>query len=234
MMKRPLRLLGVAAVAAALVSAHGCGGSDSYPGTAATPAVGKDGGPLSMGVDKNGGASVDPPRHWDGPFSASFGPFVLCSNDSGADIQLAKVTFPDDAPDGVRAWVRTVGLDEVSSVPAGDRAQFIPFGFGLGSPPEFDQPFAGLRPPGQYTVDIGTVTVDGSCDDVNAAVVALNRGLVPDVGYNELVVEVPSTAAGAEVDGLTVDYTADGTSYSVRVPWTMVVCDQDGSRSHCA
>ncbi|TIC80189.1 hypothetical protein [Nocardioides sp. GY 10127] len=193
-----------------------------------------DDGPLSTSTVVGGGA-VDPPLGWKGSFEATFGSFVLCSTEEGASIRLTEVTFPSGAPDGVTAWVRRVLPDDVAAVaPRNRHRRFTPVAFGLGAPPSFDQPYSSMRPAGDYTDDVSAVTVDESCTQVHRAASALASGDVPTHGYDELMISVPSTHRGADVRGFSISYEADGRSYDVRVPWTMVVCDAKGTRRHCS
>lgn len=236
MVLRPLRLGVAAAVAAVTLTATACSSGDVRdPGPEPKASEVKSAGPLSAGVGKaGGGASIDPPPS-DGPFKATFGSFVLCSTKPDAgDITNLRVTFPVAAPTHVSTWIRQVTVEDVRSAPKAHRAQFIPFSFGLGAPPLFKQPYAGLQPPGQFTRDVSSVTIDHTCAETNDAVSALNQRAVPETGYNELMVVVPSTSAGAVVDGFRVTYTADGKDFTMPVPWTMVVCDAAHSLPHCA
>ncbi|MCW2772414.1 MAG: hypothetical protein JWN91_740 [Nocardioides sp.] len=122
---------------------------------------------------------------------------------------------------------------EVDAVPTKDRATYIPYSFGLGAPPTFEQPHAGIKPPGLFTPDVSAVRVDRTCEETSDAVAALNRRTVPTQGYDELMVVVPSSGEGAEVRGFTINYDVGGNSFSLHVPWTMVVCDSARTLPHC-
>jgi hypothetical protein len=182
---------------------------------------------------KKGGASLDPPSGPAKDFEATFGAFVLCVQKPDVSVDLSRVTYPPDAPPGTTAFIRTVTPDLVANVPPDERPAYVPMAFGLGSPPTFNQAYAGLNPPGKYTNDLEGVPVLESCGDANDAIQTLNEKEVPATGYTELMIVIPAASKGAEVDGFHIEYVADGSEYVESVPWTMVVCDRAGARSHC-
>ncbi|MCM0621962.1 hypothetical protein [Nocardioides bruguierae] len=191
-------------------------------------------GPLSVGVDgQGGGASVDRPKGY-AHVTATFGAFLLCSTSGSAAISLDSVAFPKGSPPGVAAWIRTVTPDRVSLAEEGDRGHYAPIAFGLGSPPEFSQPYVGFEtPPGEFSRSISGVRVSGDCDEVSAAVSALGRSQVPQTEIQELVIVIPSGKAGARIPNFTINYEADGEAFELKVSWDMVVCDRAGRLPYC-
>lgn len=188
-------------------------------------------GPLSVGGGK-GGVAVDPPPGSYPNYVATFGGFVLCSQTSAVP-HLSEVVFESNAPVATKAVVRRVTPALVRGSPRAERTAYAPLAFTLGSPPHYREPYAGLPAPGDYRGGLADVEVQQSCQEAESAVVAVNDREVPIAGYLELMVVVPASAEGAIVDGFTIHYDVEGDSHSLRVPWTMVVCDQKRTRQQC-
>lgn len=190
----------------------------------------RTGGPLQSGGE--GGAAVDPPSGGYQTYVATFGPMSLCSTTTAIPV-LTRVDFGSEAPPGTYALVRTVSRELAARTPPRDRPDLAGLLFGLGSPPEFQEPYAGWPSPGDYSPDLNGFRVEQSCEENRDATVAVNRHRVPETGLADLMVVVPSTASGARVDGFTVEYSADDETYLLEVPWTMVVCDQNRKIPEC-
>lgn len=189
-------------------------------------------GPLSFGVDNGGGASVDPPLEANGEFSATFGGFVPCSKD-GVRATIDSVEVGSEG-DRASVYLRRITPEAVKASAREDRGQFIPMAFGLGAPPRFDQPYAGDALSGEFEADVAGQVVKTSCEDVDAAIVAVNNGQVPKTAIEEFLIVVPAGADGAELEGFTVTYSVDEETFRETVSWGMVVCDRAGTRPYCS
>lgn len=167
-------------------------------------------GPLSA-TTQVGGNAVRAPRAT--PWRVSFGNFVLCSRAHGTDIVVEDVRHHDAvAPEHVEVFVRSVDPDEFSGRHIPTRLQ--PFYSVLGAPPRFGEPYAGTAPAGAFSPWRPGLRVTQSCPESGQRV----------HGYTELVFTVQVSRRGAQLEGFTVDYRADGEPYTLHVPWVMIGC----------
>lgn len=206
---------------------------DSDPNQDATDATTRQqDGPLRAGGD--GGFAADPPPKAGHDYVVTFGGFLLCSTTSAVPV-IDRVTLGATPPQGARVALRTVTPALVEETPRSQRRRLVPLAATWGSPPEFSEPYVAVEPPlGTFDPLVEGIEVDESCSDTYAAQSAVNKWDVPADKYLELMVVVPvETTDGAEVDGFTIDYTADGEDYSLDVPWTMVACDDAATRQQC-
>jgi hypothetical protein len=111
--------------------------------------------------------------------------------------------------------------------------EYAPIGFTLGSPPKFNQPYAGLNVPGSYARFRPGIPIDRSCGEVTDAVQALSIGDVPPFPIMEVLVTLSSTEEGTHVAGYDLDYEQDGVDHTLTVDWQMVVCDEQGELPQC-
>lgn len=218
----------VAILTVAVMALAACRGIPSDDRTQDKPH--RTGGPLQPGGE--GGAAVDPPGEGYQTYVATFGPMSLCSTTTAVPV-LTRVDFGSEAPPGAYALVRTVSRELAERTPPRRRPDLAGLLFGLGSPPEFQEPYAGWPAPGDYSPALNGFRVEQSCEEDRDALVAVNRHRVPKTDSADLMVVVPSTASGARVDGFTVEYSADDETYLLEVPWTMVVCDQKRKIPDC-
>ena len=166
-----------------------------------------DDGPLSVG-DPAGGFSFlgpdGPPQQRPDRWWASTGSFALCTE--GPEVTMEGVRLEGD---GVphEAWL-------LSDVPPIDD-DLVSFGYQLGRPPEFSEPYA----------DQGLV--GGSYRRAEGAVVdvACPAPFVTE-GGTELVLATRADGETAEMPGFWIDYSADGESHSLFVDWTIVLCGE--------
>jgi hypothetical protein len=188
-----------------------------------------------LGREKpEGHFAVDPPRREFATYEATFGTLLLCLEREGAPVEL----------EGVRAvvpgqkfssHVRVVTPAMVEETPKRERYRFVPLFWGLGSPPDFRQPYASFRIAGEYISDVKGVVISGGCDDVKNAGGDIGSDKVPRTDFVELMITVPATAAkGGRLDGVYVDYVDGGVGYTMEILWQMVVCDKQFKRPECA
>lgn len=195
-----------------------------------------DGGPLFAGVDTRGGGSyADWPAGRFEHVVATFGSYVLCLQHGDRPATLRGVRPLHRSSALFTALLRTVAPQDVAAARLRDRLNYVPPGFGLGRPPDFDEPYAAHIPsPGRYTDVVKGARVTESCAASDSGILAVNRQQVPHGSFTELMITVPSDTGGAEVDGVVIDYTVDGEDYSRTVRWDMVVCDRLKRLPECA
>lgn len=199
-----MRALLSCVAAVMVVAVAGCGTADgSSDGTD---------GPLSATLSSGGNAVYAPDVV---PWRVSFGHFVLCTADPDADLVVQDLDYAITVPPRhVEVYVRTV---EAGVVPPGNIAsKHQPFYSSLGSPPRFKEAYSDVdRPPvGTFSEWTGDLRVSQPCSKSRERV----------HGYTELVFVLEVGRRGAQVDGLTLDYVADGEQHRLRVPWTMIGC----------
>lgn len=221
---RQARVGWAATVALVLGLMSGCGGR------------GISAGPLSAGVDDaGGGATVDRPAEDFKRVVATFGSFILCLQKGAEPATLRAVRARSGAASQFKPYLRTITPELFTATRDRDRRHMIPLGFGLGSPPEFGEPYAaGWPEPGIYSDRIKGATVNETCKQTDAAGLAVNELAVPSGPYTELMIVLPADEKGAEVDGFFVDYTVGGKDYRREVAWDMVVCDRGRQLPGCA
>lgn len=169
-------------------------------------------GPLSATLVSGGNAAYAPDVV---PWRVSFGHFVLCTTDPEADIVVQDLDHDATVPPrDVEVYVRHVDPGVVPR--RGIASEHQPFYSSLGSPPRFDEPYSDTpRPPvGTFSEWAGDLRVSQPC----------SRSRERVHGYTELVFVLEVGRRGAQVDGFTLDYVADGEQHRLRVPWTMIGC----------
>jgi len=205
-----------AAVTAWIMFATTSGCAGTAPQASESRADGRTaGGPLSATLDV-GGNAVRPPGV--SPWKVSFGHYVLCSIQPGADITVEKVTITDVPfpPQTVEVWLRTVSQ---SDFPASGRipTPLQPFYSARGAAPAFAEPYADPAAAGRFSRDVAGTEVLQTCKETKERT----------KGYQELVFTFEVDDEGARVDSFTIDYTADGSAYRLPVSWNMVACGTD-------
>lgn len=181
------------------------------------------GGPLSASVG-SGASTVDAPEG-EAAVNATFGAFVLCRR-GGSDVRLKRITL-DDASGGSDAtfWIRTV---DRRNIPQSAASEWSPLAFTLGSPPLFDEKYAGLVPLGEFATEISGTRVSLPCDRRGKIFQTEAHGLRIGNSYQEILVALTTDQSGMFVPGFEIEYSADGDAFTRDVNWKMIVC---GSRS---
>lgn len=172
----------------------------------------EEGGPLSATLDVGGNAVTAPGVS---PWHVSFGHYVLCSREPGVEITVEDVALADvpAQPRGVEVLVRTVSPDDFPTSGA-IPTPLQPFYSARGSAPDFREPYADPAAAGSYTTEVAGTKIEQTCDETKGRV----------EGYKELVFTFEVGDEGSRVDAFTIDYSADGRPYRLRVPWNMVAC----------
>jgi hypothetical protein len=136
------------------------------------------------------------------------------------------------APLEATAEIRTVDPPTIANHPSGD-PDLLPAVATLGSPSRFAEPYASARPDGVYSRSVSGSHITQTCEASRRAVADLSTGQ-PSQGFTELLVVLTVAPAGAEVRGVTIRYSVQGSDYVVRVPWDMVACGRAiGADSGC-
>lgn len=224
----PARFLTAAALTAVLA---GCGSGS----TGFTPRI--DARPrdqvLSAMVD-SGSSAVRAPAGGPRAYVASFGAFMLCSRKAGLHPVILGVT-PHDGfprPRSVRATVRVVDRRFIRAHPRLPLTHLIPTAFSLGSPPAFDESYAGSPGPGAYSRVEG-FKVTTACPDANRADQSLSEGLPPSHPLAELMVTVAAGPSGAVVDWFSIEYQVGGKIYRLPVHWKLADCGTAVKHMYC-
>jgi hypothetical protein len=181
----------------------------------------REGGPLSASLGGSGGVALDPPKavkDW----NASFGDFWLCSKQPDQKIVVQRVRYSSGPrPVDAHVYVRRMTREERLHPAAGTSAST--FYSAYGSPPDFAEHYATLKPGGTFSEHIDGTRVTQQCKD---------RGKGPIEGFTELVFAVKVGPAGALLHDFVIDYTSNGQPYFAKIAWSVVGC---GTRTatHC-
>ena len=183
---------------------------------------GDEDGSLSASIG-TGGNSLDAPdtNRWEG----TFGGFVLCVRDPGAMVKLQRVRWrTSGGPVKVVPHVRTVLPSKLRSLSAHQREAYLPTYAALGSPPEFAQPYAAARLPGDFSDKVTGLQLTQSCQATAAGETSLTRGRVPAVPLRELMFTLQVGRRGGLVNEVDIDYLAGKRPMTLRLHWQMVAC----------
>jgi hypothetical protein len=182
------------------------------------------GQPLSASAGR-GASGVDAPQGVKRAYSATFGSFNLCQPQAGAPPVISGVTLHAGrvSPIKVAVLVREISPRFVRSHPNLEPQALIPMAFGLGSAPEFREPYA-ARPTRGHYVPLAGYRVDETCAQDLQATDDLNTGKVPTTTTGELMLVVTSSESGSSIRSFDINYTAGGKHYSLPVRWSLINC----------
>lgn len=163
-------------------------------------------GILSVRTGEDGGSwALDPPTG-PGPWSATFGLYILCT-EGGRSARLEGLSWDAGVePRKVVAYVRSI--PDAREREAGK--QYDPIGSMIGAPEE--DPSLGGTFVDYRGVDIDRPCVDGPPD--------------PTAAREELVLVISAGDGGAAVDSFAVEYAVKGRSYALDVAWAMALCGE--------
>lgn len=204
--------LGLGLAGAVTVMVAGC--SPAGPGeTARDETHHRDGeGVLSVGGG-DGGGLVFPAVRGETTPAATFGLFVMCTNDA-AKVTLRDATWSLKGGGAtVTPYVREIPV-EASREPNLDYEPTVSIGI-----PESVSPPLG----GQFGHVAGTEVRGTDC--AHPAAPAQRR--------QDLVFVVTATSAGAQVDEISVHYSANGQDYAVDLGYTLVLCGAEVHDPDC-
>lgn len=168
-------------------------------------------GILSVQLGSGGGVAVRPPGFF--PWRASYGFGLLCLRED-ADVRLERVRWDATVePISVTPMLRRVSAQQLDGSPR-QTAPFSPFYSALGSPPKWSERYATADLRGDFTKEVAGTEVAAACEQPRD----------PKAAFTELVFVVEAAEEGARMPRFYVDYTADGSPYTLRVDHAFVLC----------
>lgn len=167
---------------------------------------------LSAGT-RGGGAFVAAPPPSGGEWAMTYGAFVLCTQD-GVPATLERVSLTEPgAGAAATPYLRSVPSQQQRQ-PGRDYAPGV-----LRGRPESTEPPMG----GDFEADVAGAEITRSYDQPPG----------PEEAREEVVIVMEADERGAEVDGFSVAYSADGRDYVLDVDYQLVMCGQEVHDESC-
>lgn len=188
-----------------LGSGSGCSAGPSDPPSRVVHVEGK--GPLSAEPGSIGQLTAPADDEWWG----SFGGFVLCTRHGTKSVVLDEVRVAaDESLSGSAVWVRTIKPLTVQ-----EDVDLVFFS-ARGRPPGFEEPYASYKPAGEMRGEVKGLVVDTTCRDLD-----------PLGGLHEVIITAKAGRHGGTFRELEIDYRAGTTTYTLRIPLALTLCNQE-------
>lgn len=167
-------------------------------------------GPLSAQAGRGASVSMEPPS--DGARSMTFGAFILCTTEPGAEIVIDAIRY-DVAPEPLelQAWFRYVPDESERQDPSS--SDWAPVVGAAGLPPRFTPD---SKPLGSFTQGLPTSPITQECTKP-----------LPGNPHTELMTALTVDRKGALIHQTYVNYHVGDDSYTLKIDWRNGICGTD-------